>query len=477
MEKAKKLYADLIEKSPRNALIAPLTERLAEAAYDANDAAWSGELSGRLAAANHSDEYELKGQMGLGWSRFKAGNLAEAAVAFREVLDKKAPDAMAAEAALVRGRILEQLGQNEPAAAMYELVIDKYPASPQHSDALLADARLQSKLKQNQQAAALYERLAGTYPQLPKLDAVLYEWAWSLQESNRQEDADRIFERLHKEYPQSRFAADVACRLAQRAFDAKDYQRADELLREVLSAQAEAAVREYAVFLRGQVAVAKADWPKVGEAFQVLVEEFPQSRRRLAAEFWIAEALYRRGDYAAAGSRLEQLAKQIEGQHDPWMATILLRRQVLAQQNQWDDAQAVAAKIETDFPNFEQQYEVDYLLGRCFANQADFQQARQAYNKVIHCAAGAKTETAAMAQWMIGETYFHQKDYEAACREYLKVDILYAYPTWQAGACWRPASVTSFRATPGRRPTSLTVFSKIIPIPYLLSRLPSGWPH
>ena len=39
-----------------------------------------------------------------------------------------------------------------------------------------------------------------------------------------------------------------------------------------------------------------------------------------------------------------------------------------------------------------------------------------------------------MAQWMIGESFFHQKNYEAALREYLRLEILYAYPTWQAGA-------------------------------------------
>ena len=39
-----------------------------------------------------------------------------------------------------------------------------------------------------------------------------------------------------------------------------------------------------------------------------------------------------------------------------------------------------------------------------------------------------------MAQWMIGESYFHQKNYEAALRAYLQVEILYAYPTWQSGA-------------------------------------------
>jgi len=39
-----------------------------------------------------------------------------------------------------------------------------------------------------------------------------------------------------------------------------------------------------------------------------------------------------------------------------------------------------------------------------------------------------------MAQWMIGESYFHQKNHQAALREYLRVEILYAYPRWQAGA-------------------------------------------
>ena len=73
-------------------------------------------------------------------------------------------------------------------------------------------------------------------------------------------------------------------------------------------------------------------------------------------------------------------------------------------------------------------------MGRCFANQGEFDAARQAYNKAIRSAAGEKTETAAMAQWMIGESYFHQKNYEAALREYSGIEFVYAYPTWQAAA-------------------------------------------
>ena len=39
-----------------------------------------------------------------------------------------------------------------------------------------------------------------------------------------------------------------------------------------------------------------------------------------------------------------------------------------------------------------------------------------------------------MAQWMIGETYFHQKNYTEAIKAYYRVERLYPYPRWQAAA-------------------------------------------
>ena len=444
LDKAKKLYADLLKQHPGHALIAPTTERLAEAAYDANDTAWASQLSGQLVALNASKEYELKGNLSLGWSQFKAGKLAEAATTFDDLLKKNPPDAIAAEAALVRGRILQEMGRNETALTMYDLAIERYPESKQHADALLAAARLRDKLKQGDLAAALYERLAKDHPQYSKADAALYEWAWVMQERGKPEEAVRLFGRLRKEHPQSQFSAEAACRLAQHALDTKDYRQADKLVDEVLSPKGKAAdcderyhakVREYAMFLRGEISTAKADWPKVRESFEAMVREYPESQQRAIAEYWVAEALYRQHDYVAASTRFERLDEELKGKHKPWMAMISLRRaQSLAKLNQWDDAYELATKIEKHYPTFEQQYEVDFLLGRCLANRADFEAARQMYSKAVRSAVGAKTETAAHAQWLIGETYFHQKNFEAALHEYLRVKILYDYPQWQAVA-------------------------------------------
>ena len=447
IDKAKQRYAELIEKHPKHVLIAPTTERLAEAAFDANDPAWATELSKRLAAPGSSAAYELKGKLNLGWSQFKAGKQVDAAATLDELLKKNPPEAIAAEAAFLRGRILQDLGQSEAALAMYDVVIERYAGSEHRCEALLAAARLQAKLKQDAVAAKSYRRLAADYPQFAKLDAAIYEWAWLMQDLGKREDAAKLFERLHHDNPQSRFWADGTCRLARLALEAKDYQRASALADEVVAKtpagagpnstaeKPDAKVRQYAMLLRGQIAVAKADWPKVREAFEMLLKEYPRSQRRLVAEYWIAESYYQQGDHAAAIARFEQLAERMKERREPWMAVIPLRRaQTLAQQNQWAAAQAIAAAIEKDFPNFEQQYEVDYLLGRCFANQGEFDAARQAYKKALRSAAGEKTETAAMAQWMIGESYFHQKNYEAALRAYSGIEFVYDYPVWQAAA-------------------------------------------
>jgi TolA-binding protein len=107
----------------------------------------------------------------------------------------------------------------------------------------------------------------------------------------------------------------------------------------------------------------------------------------------------------------------------------------------WDEALAVAREIETRFPAFEQQFEADYLVGRCLVAAAEFADARRAYAKVIESPHAAGTQTAAMAQWMIGESYFHQEDYAAALAEYEKIEDHGDFPRWreaallQAGKC------------------------------------------
>lgn len=435
IDKAKARYGELIEKFPQHELLVPTTEQLADAVYEAGDSEWSSRLFTWLSSGGQLSDRETRGLSGLAWSQYKAGQLEKAAETFGQVLKRKPGAALGAEAALVRGRILQQLNQADAALAMYATVIDQYPKSSQMPDALWGAARLHNSLKQYKQAAALYERLLKEHPQFSEADAALYKWAWAVADQGQQEQATALFERLRKEYPRSATWPDAVFRLAQWAFEAKNYARARELATLLLASHPAAGVRENALYLSGQIAIGEEKWDAAVKTFDDLIKEFPKSSLRPMAEFGVAEAVFRQGDYAAAAERFERLMPQTAWRDKFWPALIRLRlAQTRCHQQRWKDALAIASKIEKEYPGFDEQYEVDYVIGRCLADQVDFDGARTAYRKVIQSTNGAKTETAAKAQLMIAETFYHQKNYESALREYLRVEILYAFPAEQAAA-------------------------------------------
>ena len=66
-------------------------------------------------------------------------------------------------------------------------------------------------------------------------------------------------------------------------------------------------------------------------------------------------------------------------------------------------------------------------------NQGRYDEAIRAYQQVIQRHQG---ETAARAQFQIGECLYAQMQFEPAVRELLKVEILYAYAEWSAAALY-----------------------------------------
>jgi TolA-binding protein len=215
----------------------------------------------------------------------------------------------------------------------------------------------------------------------------------------------------------------------------KDYGQAAKFASEIVDAKNNGGMTAHALYLQARVAMAQQNWAGLKQPLERLLKEYPNDSLAFSAKYWLAEGEYRQGHYQAGAEQFALLNDESAGRTEKWLPMIPLRQaQALAQLGEWSDALTIARKIKADSPQFEQLYEVDYVIGRALASQADFVGARNAYSEVIRSLTGGKTETAAMAQWMIGETYFHQENYQAAVREYLRVEILYAYPRWQAGA-------------------------------------------
>lgn len=171
-----------------------------------------------------------------------------------------------------------------------------------------------------------------------------------------------------------------------------------------------------------------------------LLTQLPEHPLGATAEFWLAEVAYQQEHFDQAAGRIGPLVTAIDRLDVGLRPVVLLRQaQLLAHQKDWSASLEVARRVELEFPQFPQRAELHYVIGRGLVAEARFQEAREAFLQAAPRDGSLKTETAAMAQWMIGETYMHQENYAQALREYLRVQALYAYPQWQAAGLLQAA--------------------------------------
>jgi len=99
----------------------------------------------------------------------------------------------------------------------------------------------------------------------------------------------------------------------------------------------------------------------------------------------------------------------------------------------WQDALSRAESLKAELPADDLAVaELDFACGRALLGLARPEDARTAFQAVIDARKGG--DLAAQAQLLRGETYFHQDRFREALTEFLKVDILYNAPRWQAAA-------------------------------------------
>jgi TolA-binding protein len=343
------------------------------------------------------------------------------------------------------------MGRVSEALPAYLAAIDDRPRAPTAPQALFDAARLQEENGQTERALALLRRLIEEYPDFRRRDAALYQSAWLLKDAGQEQQADQAFLRLTKEFPASEYWSDAVYRRAEWAARQERHQEASELLERLGDRPGSTVLQMHTLYLQGQLAAGTGRWGEVMEPMQRLLDRFPDSELGPAARYWIAEALFRTGKYDQADSWYDKIQGTYEEDQRHWNAMIPLRQaQIRMQQEQWDEAYQLATEIETRFPGFRQQYEADYVLGRCLAARGDFEEARRRYERVIRSPAGGRTETAAMAQWMIGESYFHEKRYDDALRAYYRVDSLYSWPRWQAAALLQAGKCHQIKNEPER---------------------------
>ncbi len=184
-------------------------------------------------------------------------------------------------------------------------------------------------------------------------------------------------------------------------------------------------------------------WDYLRKVCQDSLARYPEGTYRRDAEWRWADADFYAGHYPAAKQRLEKLiaARNDESlKQADWFPQVWV---MLAEAHFKLKEHEAVAKTVAEFRASDEKspllYQADEVLGRSLKAQAKFAEAREVFERVITDPGGKLTETAARSQFHIAETFHFEKNFEAALKEYLKVDILYKFPEWQAPALYGAA--------------------------------------
>ncbi len=450
-----------------------------------------------LSLANDGATHWQRALFRAGEAHHLAGNREQADAALKRFLHDYPADSLAAYAHRYAGEAALIGSEVVAAASHFQAVVEQYATSPLAPLCHLKLAHCFELLDRSAAAREIYQRFyddpeLGAYcrQRVTQLDSAT-DVVSEMLSSGRTEEAEALLRKQEQEeraepvdrspqwmavadvypegsagnirglqaivegYPHGQLWPRAMLRMGRIEFESQEFAAAADRCALVLGHSPPAELIPHALFLLGQVQASQGDWTAAGESMRRLIHEFPADPLAPAATYWFAEAEFRLQQWRSARDQLCVALQDNDGSASPWAGIADLRlAQVDAHLGEWQAALERAAGIRERHPDFAQQFEADYLIGRAHASLGEFEQAREAYQRALDAPRAAGTETAAMAQWMIGESYLHEQRPQDALAAYLRVESQHDWPEWQAAGLFQAAKCYDLLQRP--RPASET---------------------
>lgn len=347
-----------------------------------------------------------------------------------------------AEALLAEGRALLAAGDYEEARRKFAGFLDKHSTHARASEASAYQAIAISRTDQYDEALKAIERTEPRYGR--SLDeglrrAVNYEQAWCLRKLGRTSEAAKIYRAVASQEGDDDATLHALLDLALIESQAERFDTARQLLlrlRKSFTSRGSGvpeSLREAGIYQSAVCAFELEGFQEAANLFEEFIGQFPASSRLSEAGYYCGEALFALGKFESAAAHLTRVAAEFPDA-ETYGPTLLRLGECLARLQRWSRSEQVLADYLDRFgESAPQWYQAQFGLAWAREHQGRLDEAVDAYQVIV---TRHKGPTAARAQFQIGECLFAKKDYKAAVRELLRVDILYAYPEWSAAALY-----------------------------------------
>lgn len=326
----------------------------------------------------------------------------EALAAYRKVITDYPKSSLAPDALLNIAYIQEERQKDEKAAtATYQEFVATFGKDKRVGDAYL---RLGANLLQQKDYARAIEALKNVPAQSEAGAQAAYSIAWAYFSQQKVNEANAQFTLVAEKYQDSPYAVESLYHLGDAKAQAEDYPAAMQYFDRALAASKDAEMSALIAFRLGSAAFQSKQYQAASTAYNKAIVASPNGQYAADARFWKAVCLEQQGGDQAVIARdayQEYLTKYPTGDLVADAALGLGRA-------------AVAAK--------------QYTVARDDLQKAItlFEKLEDGDNKdLAERAKGLKAE----AQYTIGQSYYEEKNYKQAIREFAQVS-LYKYEPW-----------------------------------------------
>jgi TolA-binding protein len=434
-----------------------VVKRVAEVAWQRGDFAWSRDLFQRL-TLDRDSELRPDGVSGVAWSEYELKNFANAAASFTELFNDYPKHKRAAEAPFMIGEAYREGGKTDEAIIAYRKAFEMHlPTEPAPAQAEFRTpirfsfeggrqlARLLQLNGEVDEADKVYERLTTLFPEASKLDDIIDRWAFMHQDAENFVRSDALFQSLIDKRPDSPLVYNARMVLAESDMIARKLTEASAVFVQLKDAKAAPQqIVEGAIYNLTAISDEIQNDDQLRTYADEYLSRFPTGVFADHVRFFQSKMLYRTGEVQQAADILTNLrtrvvAPGVNAKEWHGLVWVNLAEAYLAQ-NKYEKVREVAAEMLARPDAARYYYRMYEYVGRSYNRQAKFDEAREAFRKVVTDGFGRRTETAGKCQIRIGDAWLAQQKHAQALPEYMKAYLNYnGLPNIQAAGLLQAA--------------------------------------
>ncbi len=376
----------------------------------------------KAAETAYDNKLILLAKVSLGWSYLRLEKLTLAQRYFEEAYAlAKEKNILSDDVLLGQATLYSQMKEYPKAMEAYVELIAAFPDSPRAAEAHLGRANIYYLTGDYPQAVESYQKIIDMFRGGPEASEILekayFGLAWSYLKLGNIDASIRSFETIKDRTESKTVKTSALTQIGDAYQDHGELEKAVDVYDTILKDYAEGPYTDYVQYRQG-IALLKMENIKAATlSFQGLRANFPRSSYLHDAQYYLAVAHFKKGDWAQTKDEIAQFISSLPPDNEYMAEALYILALSCFNLHEYDDALKSFQRIVKDYP--EQSAMIrncELHIARCHDKKGGTQEALKQFQELVE--RYPQSQTAQEALLELGDHSLESSDFDAAIAYY-----------------------------------------------------------